>query len=435
MKIQQFRFSQDNQYSSLVYTLQPGEQILRFDHNMLVNNNINGILNYSVGSDTNGISLTYTILRGTRLSLLKNRTLSGQYVIAVLLGIANILITSEQYMLKEKLFVLSEDCIFIDTGTGAVNLIYIPTNGYSGISFAQFVRFFVTNGLFDYGEEAGRIMSLLNFIHTNPNASSQAVKSFLERSAVNSGKANAAVQTAPSIPVAQQWPVQQSTPQLVPVVQPNIVQSVQESNSTEKKGFFSKMFGNRKAKSESVPSGIMAGMNIPGMQHPTALLVQPAHEKKKGFRKDTTYVTAANVSPAPVLVPSVSNRAFPEMVSEANSKSNKMVLLNSGNYSGNKQRAYLIGTNGERVAIAASGFTVGNENTSGVSNDYIINNSSVSRNHAMFEIINGRYYIVDMTSLNGTFVNGSRINSNVRIEVKNGDRVVFANAEYRFVIE
>lgn len=468
MNDQRFKLTQDSQYGTLVYTLQPGEQLLRFDHCMMINNNVTGILGYAVENSTSGVSLTFNILRGTRLSLLKNRVMSGQYLITVLLGIANVLLTSEQYMLKENKFVFNEDCIFVDTGTGAVNLVYIPTTGYTGATFAQFVRYFITNGSINYGEDAGCIMSLLNFINTNPNASADEIKTFLERIQMNnpqSGNAvqptlrtqqNAVPQTRTEQPVQQYQPAPKPAPQPVPAVQPSSEKVSAEKSASEKNGLLSKMFGGHKSKSEPTSGGAMAGMNIPGMSQPASGgamagmnipgMPQPVQqkpapekkptEKKKLFRKEAAPAASPVNVPASASAANIPSTEIPEIAIEADNQSQETVLLNQGNYArGGTQRAYLIGKNGERVAITASGFTVGKENTSGISNDYTIKNASVSRNHAMFEIKNGRYYVVDMTSLNGTFVNGNRINSNINVEVKNGDTIVFANVEYKFVIE
>ena len=481
MNDQRFKFTQDSQYGTLVYTLQPGEQLLRFDHCMMINNNVTGILGYAVENSTSGVSLTYNILRGTRLSLLKNRVMSGQYLITVLLGIANVLLSSEQYMLKENKFVFNEECIFVEPGSGTVNLVYIPTTGFVGATFAQFVRYFITNGSINYGEDAGCIMSLLNYINTNPNASADDIKAFLEREQMKNTQqgnpvqsAQKIVQTSSAQPAQQYQPAPKPVPQPVSAVQPSVEKVSAENNVPEKNGLLSKMFGGNKSKSEpstskavsgmnipgmsqSAPGGVMAGMNIPGMAQPVAGgamagmnipgMQQPVPqnfapekkptEKKKLFHKEAAPVASPmNVQAASVPAAKLPNAAVPEIAIESDNQSAETVLLNQGSYArGSSQRAYLIGKNGERVAITSSGFTIGKENTSGISNDYTIKNASVSRNHAMFEIKNGRYYVVDMTSLNGTFVNGNRINSNVNIEVKNGDTIVFANVEFKFVIE
>ncbi len=449
-----FALTQDSRYGTLVYSLQPDEKLLRFDHCMMINNNIDGVLSYSVETGSDGVSLAYNIIRGTRLSLLKNRNLSGKNLISILLAIANVLISSEQYMLIENRFVFSEDCIFVDASLSSVYLVYIPTTGYSGMSFAQFVRYFITNGAFDYGEDAGRIMSLLNYVNTDPDAPADEIKAVLEKSAPSYA---AAVQ--PTVhreePARQKAaaPVQQQPVQPVPAPQP--VSAQQPSH--EKNGLLSKVFGGHKSKNEPARGGAMAGMNIPGQpvsggamagmnipgQPAPQKNVSPNKQEKKRFRKEaapsaavapSAVAVAAPAALAAPAVPPVNNS--PEIAADLDNQSQETVLLNQGNYAaGNSKRAYLIGTNGERVAITASGFTVGKQNTSGIINDYMINNASVSRNHAMFEIKDGRYFVVDMTSSNGTFVNGNRISSNIEVEIKNGDRIVFANAEYKFVVE
>lgn len=44
-----------------------------------------------------------------------------------------------------------------------------------------------------------------------------------------------------------------------------------------------------------------------------------------------------------------------------------------------------------------------------------------SRKHAIIMMTNDSYYVIDLGSLNGTFVNGERIES--RVELKTGDKI------------
>jgi pSer/pThr/pTyr-binding forkhead associated (FHA) protein len=64
--------------------------------------------------------------------------------------------------------------------------------------------------------------------------------------------------------------------------------------------------------------------------------------------------------------------------------------------------------------------------------DAFIDNISVGKIHA--EVINdgGQYYIKDMNSLNGTFINDKKIPSFKMKEINVGDVVRFADAEYLF---
>lgn len=95
-----FSFASDGQNSTLVYKVQADESFWRFDKGMLTNNVITGILVYAVEFRGGEAFLTFNIAKGIRLSLLKSKGLNGQNVFSILLGIADVLISSEQFMLK-----------------------------------------------------------------------------------------------------------------------------------------------------------------------------------------------------------------------------------------------------------------------------------------------------------------------------------------------
>lgn len=55
-----------------------------------------------------------------------------------------------------------------------------------------------------------------------------------------------------------------------------------------------------------------------------------------------------------------------------------------------------------------------------------LKNSSVSRIHASIRETNGRYFLSDMNSTNGTFINGRRLELNETVALEDGDSVGFA---------
>ena len=66
------------------------------------------------------------------------------------------------------------------------------------------------------------------------------------------------------------------------------------------------------------------------------------------------------------------------------------------------------------------GDSVGREaKVSGILNDF----PTVSRQHVKFESENGKWFIVDLGATNGTYVNDVQIESNKKIEIKNGTRI------------
>lgn len=63
--------------------------------------------------------------------------------------------------------------------------------------------------------------------------------------------------------------------------------------------------------------------------------------------------------------------------------------------------------------------------------DIILDSSTVSRMHARLEIRDGRCFLRDMNSKNGTFVNGKRLMPQEECELQEKDTVVFAEIIYR----
>ena len=65
--------------------------------------------------------------------------------------------------------------------------------------------------------------------------------------------------------------------------------------------------------------------------------------------------------------------------------------------------------------------------------DYVSGNAAVGKIHACINIKNGNFYITDLNSVNGTYLDGLRIDSNREYEIKNNCTIAFANSEYLFV--
>ena len=83
--------------------------------------------------------------------------------------------------------------------------------------------------------------------------------------------------------------------------------------------------------------------------------------------------------------------------------------------------ALLISTRGavsrSRYLLDEDEITVGRNPSS----DILLDDSTVSRTHAVFRRINGNYSVIDAGSLNGTYVNRQRVDSQ---ELKNGDEII-----------
>ena len=72
---------------------------------------------------------------------------------------------------------------------------------------------------------------------------------------------------------------------------------------------------------------------------------------------------------------------------------------------------------GSRYLLDEDEVTVGRDSRA----DILLDDSTVSRTHAVFRRINGNYSVIDAGSLNGTYVNRQRVDSQ---ELKNGDEII-----------
>jgi adenylate cyclase len=64
-------------------------------------------------------------------------------------------------------------------------------------------------------------------------------------------------------------------------------------------------------------------------------------------------------------------------------------------------------------------------------NNFVIPDQWISRNHAMLQCTEGgEFYLIDLGSRNGTFVNGRRVN--IPVTLRNEDRVTFGQTELEF---
>ena len=94
-------------------------------------------------------------------------------------------------------------------------------------------------------------------------------------------------------------------------------------------------------------------------------------------------------------------------------------------YSGIPAQAVLVGVDGSRNNIASTDFVIGRASNSSL----CLKDSSVSRNHARIRYAQGQWFIQDLGSGGGTYVNGTRINA---AKLQNGDRIRIGSSEFEF---
>lgn len=64
--------------------------------------------------------------------------------------------------------------------------------------------------------------------------------------------------------------------------------------------------------------------------------------------------------------------------------------------------------------------------------DYVSDNKAVGKMHAEIRKINSEYYIMDLNSKNGTYINDKKLESNELYKIKENDSIKLANSSYVF---
>lgn len=83
----------------------------------------------------------------------------------------------------------------------------------------------------------------------------------------------------------------------------------------------------------------------------------------------------------------------------------------------------------ETMEIFKETFKIGRDK---VSCDFVIDNKLVGRLHATIVKKYGQYYIFDNSSRNGTFINGKKIETMTKHNIKNGDEIKLSNETFIF---
>ena len=85
---------------------------------------------------------------------------------------------------------------------------------------------------------------------------------------------------------------------------------------------------------------------------------------------------------------------------------------------------------GEKIELGKPSFVL--EKNPEKSDYAVADNTNISRVHAVITTRNGRYYVMDQNSTNGTFINGRIIKAGQETEILPGDCLMLANEEFIF---
>lgn len=444
--------------NALVIELQENEKLIPYCCKIMESNKIPGLLQMNHQMTDNVITLRYDLNGKVRLrEFMLQHHLPYQQGIRLLRNLTESLMHLEEYFLSIDMCYLHPDQIYVGDGlTTSLPCIPVEQDGYAAMGLKQFYEkliseYFATADCSDYDRIFKWVYNAsmfdLNTFH----------KMFLEEEP-KTGKASAAPMPAqPERPV--QKPVQ---PVAAPVQEKHVPPVKTEENSHELTELLqSKMPGVRALYNgaEKIPapkaekktpekSGGGLSFEIPGLERKAAPAPKaektPAKEKKgfaffggKAEKQERNQdspekkmeIPFGNKLPKPNAKPSA------KKVQEEEPWDSGTILVNGHSVpesipapaqppmSEHEPKAYLV-HKGNNIPINETPFMVGKYNTTCKLHYAIYDNNKVSRSHATFLSKDGKYYIRDNQSRNGTTLNGHALLPLKPEQLKDGDEIM-----------
>lgn len=478
--------------SYLVLKLDTDSQLLSYQIEMIANNRCTGIIPMEKRHVNDKIKLYYNITSLSAVEYyLKRKKLSPSEFIMLLRGIIKVISDCRYYFLNENSFLIDEKYIFINPATLEVSIIYVPLKMEEDVNtnYKAFVSNLILNtAIFDEGTSSTvtRILNYLREDNFNLAGFDKFLAGLSDKNAADDAS-NELSTDAEKKNVQQKQMDRQLHKQLPdagsrPLDKPQVhhaVKNKQEKNTAAKKVYKrNSLLIAALAQVLVIIVIVLLLQMLPAMAEEDRIstaggvgiilcaadflllrklldknnLVETTAEVKIKASSDKKAAQNINIGkreicnkvldrgrdmeePQPLNIAGAIRQATVCEYGEARGtgESSDTVMLEEE--PAVRKNAYLRSTRDgiiEKISINKESFIIGRLKDQA---DYISNNNAVGKLHAELIVREGRYFVKDLNSRNGTRINGKRISSNLEYEMNNNDRLAFANEEFIFINE
>lgn len=171
----------------LVYAAQPHMAIDNISLGMISNNKIKGVLSALYTQMDESRYLKYNVSSKIPVSTIFKDKVSKQRLLTVLSGICEAIMSAEEYMIDQSLFVLDLDYIYIDGHSNEVEMVCLPVeDAMPQYSLQDFFRQIVCSAQVDFSENCEYIAKLISFLNSAQVFSVAEFRSFVDSLNVHS---------------------------------------------------------------------------------------------------------------------------------------------------------------------------------------------------------------------------------------------------------
>lgn len=413
-----------------------GEEIQEIQVEQINKNSFPGILKFDVQHKNNVTYLYYNITSkiGLEQFLLRRRLKKDEFI-TIIQSIAKIILKSQNFLLYDKNMVMDKKHIYINASTMEVFVTYLPVFTGADIveDYKNFVLDLITKAAnIDEGSSDNYLQRILNDLKSeqfNINCFDKLLNEIKLSKEINSI-------SSPKPQFKQNTEIGQQK-----VVSNAVVNKTKKKSEYKTSSIIivaiiqiviftfiafcivAKAFSQLKD-----PVSTYAGIGIVVVGIDFLLLRTLLNKKDVGAKSTEFRRQEVNLLKKEILcIPK--KHETPEYLQKENI--NDTVVLGFKTTKGALLKGFNDGSS-EEVKIVKNNFLIGRFKPQV---DFLLQSKFVSKVHS--EIINreGNYFIKDINSQNGTFINTLRIDSNKEYEIENGDKIAFADSEYLFVIE
>lgn len=132
--------SQGSSNTYLIIRNQPDDRIDDISIGMMINNDIPGFLPFSFRQMNQGVSLYYNITSLTPLKKAYSALTTEKKLLAFLRSLCGIYMECEEYLLDPGRLWMTLDTVFIHTGSGKIQLLYLPFEKYEDGSIKELIQ-------------------------------------------------------------------------------------------------------------------------------------------------------------------------------------------------------------------------------------------------------------------------------------------------------
>lgn len=382
-----------------------GQQLTERELFVINNNQVRGLLNMSVERRGASFKLIYDISTMITFRQMLTAPLNKEAFVRILDNIRNNLKAMEDAHFNTEMVLMDFDHVMVNPATQTIYFIYVPIQFFNnGVSLRDFLLNIIQNCTFAPGEDDGYVKEYISTLQRSIGFSLFDLEEYVSRLSGVSLTSRPRENRCPNCRMVLKNPGNYCTSCGAPL---NVGGTSNKSRNT-----YDPLAG------QSEQSGHAGRTGQTGCGFGRSGWDDEAQDNGRNHLSDTGgWGTWGNVTGGTTVLGEEKN-------------ANGTTVLNGGDFAA--ARPYLIRVRyQQKIIIDRENFRIG----ANPDNDYVVrDNSAVSGKHAEFFSKDGRYFIKDLHSTNGTIVDGRNIGRGGEMEIYPGTDIRLANEDFTFNI-